>query len=180
MTIKHISVDSVMLYFGETISESVLDEVQSAYLRLQKLEGIIDLTASYCSIFLAYDILLYRAKEIESLLLNTLKNLPKKTSLPQQEPIKIPTDYTQNLDLERVAQYHHLSIEEVIKIHSQKVYRVYAIGFMLGFAYLAQVDKTIATPRLDSPRKKVPKGSVALADRQTAIYPQDSAGVGIL
>jgi KipI family sensor histidine kinase inhibitor len=90
--------------------------------------------------------------------------------------IKIPTNYHKNLDLERVAKHNNLSIEEVISLHTQTTYRVYAIGFMVGFAYLASVNPKIRTPRLESPRKKVPKGSVAIADNQTAIYSQDSAG----
>jgi KipI family sensor histidine kinase inhibitor len=85
-------------------------------------------------------------------------------------------DYIQGIDLERVARMNSLSTQEVIEKHTQTTYRVYAVGFMVGFAYLAKVDDAIATPRLSSPRDKVPKGSVAIADTQTAIYPQDSAG----
>jgi len=55
-------------------------------------------------------------------------------------------------------------------------YRVYAIGFAPGFAYLGEVDARIAAPRLATPRKKVPKGAVAIADRQTAVYPAVSPG----
>lgn len=75
-----------------------------------------------------------------------------------------------------VAQHNQLTIEEVIQLHTETIYRVYAIGFMVGFAYLAAVNPKIATPRLSTPRAKVPKGSVAIADSQTAIYPQNSAG----
>ena len=89
--------------------------------------------------------------------------------------IKIPTTYNER-DLKRVANHNNLTIEEVITLHTQKTYRVYAIGFMIGFAYLAKVDKKIITPRLSTPRAKIPKGSVAIADNQTAIYPKDSAG----
>ena len=70
----------------------------------------------------------------------------------------------------------NLSIEEIIEIHSSKSYDVYAIGFSPGFAFLASVDKKIAIPRLSSPRKSIPKGSVAIADTQTAVYPQQSPG----
>jgi KipI family sensor histidine kinase inhibitor len=79
-------------------------------------------------------------------------------------------------DLQRVALNANISIEEVIKIHSSKIYDVFTIGFLPGFAYLASVDDKIITPRLNSPRKKIPKGSVAIADSQTAVYPCDSPG----
>ena len=176
MNIKIVSYDSLMIYFEQRISEDILDKVQSTYLKLKELEGIIDITPSYCSILISYDISLYDYNSIQKALIKRcsleLDIADKKTN----KLIKIPTDYTDNLDLERVANYNNLSIKEVIKLHTQTTYRVYAIGFMVGFAYLAKVDSKISTPRLETPRKKVPQGSVAIADNQTAIYPQDSAG----
>lgn len=176
MTINIISVDTLLLSFGEEISENILDEVQATYLSLQNLEGISDLTPSYTSILLQYDMFVYTPKTIKSYIKNHLLSTKIHKKKQEEKVIKIPVNYTNNLDLERVAKHNNLSIEEVITLHSQKIYRVYAIGFMLGFAYLAKVDKAIQTPRLKSPRKKVPKGSIALADSQTAIYPKDSAG----
>ncbi len=106
----------------------------------------------------------------------TIASTPYTKGTSEGKLIEIPVDYTQGLDLERVAQLHGLTPAEVIAKHTGKTYRVYAIGFMVGFAYLANVDDNIATPRLSSPRSKVPKGSVAIAESQTAIYPQESAG----
>jgi KipI family sensor histidine kinase inhibitor len=79
-------------------------------------------------------------------------------------------------DLERLAANAGLSIEDVIAIHSGGNYRVYAIGFAPGFAYLGEVDERIAAPRLPTPRQRVPRGAVAIADRQTAVYPAVSPG----
>ena len=92
--------------------------------------------------------------------------------------IQIPPHYNKKvgIDLQRVAKLNRLSIEEVIKLHTETTYRVYAIGFMVGFAYLASLSPKLITPRLSTPRAKVPKGSVAIAEHQTAIYPQNSAG----
>jgi len=69
-----------------------------------------------------------------------------------------------------------MSVEQVISLHQAQEYRVYAIGFSPGFAYLGEVDERIAMPRLATPRLKVPKGAIAIADRQTAIYPAQSPG----
>jgi KipI family sensor histidine kinase inhibitor len=66
--------------------------------------------------------------------------------------------------------------EQVITAHCQQIYDVYAIGFAPGFAYLGEVEKQIAMPRLATPRAKTPAGSVAIADRQTAIYPFETPG----
>ncbi|MGC9456246.1 MAG: 5-oxoprolinase subunit PxpB [Halothiobacillaceae bacterium] len=79
-------------------------------------------------------------------------------------------------DLVRVAERAGLTCAEVIARHAGQVYRVYAVGFMPGFAYLGLADPAIATPRLATPRAQVPAGSVALADRQTAVYPAGSPG----
>ncbi len=175
MHFKTVSYDSVMLYFGSVISEEVLDLVQSAYTSLKSLTHIIDLTPSYTSILIQYDIFYYDVFSIqESITLHLSKT--KKIALKQGKEICIDVDYSKGLDLQRVADFNHLSIEEVIQNHTAQSYRVYAIGFMVGFAYLAKVPSSIQTPRLETPRAKVPKGSVALAQTQTAIYPQDSAG----
>jgi len=176
MIINIVSIDTLVLSFGEKISESILDEVQATFLCLQKLEGIYELTPSYCSILLQYDMFSYTPESMETHIHHHLSSSKNYKPQTQENIIYIPVNYEQNLDLARVAQYNNLSPEKVITLHTQVIYRVYAIGFMLGFAYLAKVDKAIQTPRLESPRKKVPKGSVALADSQTAIYPKDSAG----
>ena len=175
MTFKTVSVDSLMLYFKQEISEEVLDEVQATHMALKKIKGIVDLTPSYCSILVEFDIFIHNHKSLIKKITQTAVGVASADKKPNKL-IKIPTNYTNNLDLKRVAQHNKLSIEEVIILHTKTTYRVYAIGFMVGFAYLATVEKQIATPRLESPRSKVPKGSVAIADNQTAIYPQNSAG----
>jgi KipI family sensor histidine kinase inhibitor len=79
-------------------------------------------------------------------------------------------------DLEALARRAGLSTDGVIDLHTSTEYRVYAIGFAPGFAYLGEVDERIAAPRLATPRQKVPRGAVAVADRQTAVYPAVSPG----
>ena len=176
MNIEIASVDSVMLYFEQIISEEVLDRVQNAYSTLKELEGVIDITPSYSSILIQYDLSLYDYRSIREAITEILSTHQNYTTVKENKLIKIPTVYDEGLDLERVAKFNHLTVEEVIQLHTQTIYRVYAIGFMPGFAFLATVNAKIATPRLSTPRSKVPKGSVAIADQQTAIYPQDSAG----
>jgi len=178
MKFEIVTANAFMLYFEQEISDKVLDEVQNTYVVLKEIEGITDITPSYCSILVEFDIVKHTHESLKQIILKKFSDSVGSASadIKPNKLIKIPTDYSQNLDLKRVAQHNQLSIEEVINIHSQTTYRVYAIGFMVGFAYLAKVDQRITTPRLESPRKKVPKGSVAIADHQTAVYPQDSAG----
>ncbi|MGB9741480.1 MAG: 5-oxoprolinase subunit B family protein, partial [Candidatus Bathyarchaeales archaeon] len=61
-------------------------------------------------------------------------------------------------------------------LHSEREYRVYMIGFVAGFPYLGEVPDEIATPRLETPRIKVPAGSVGIAEKQTGIYPCEAPG----
>jgi KipI family sensor histidine kinase inhibitor len=92
--------------------------------------------------------------------------------------VTLPVYYSEESgpDLEVIAKRGNIDIDDVIEIHQQQEYRVYAIGFAPGFAYLGEVDKRIAAPRLATPRQKVPRGAVAIADRQTAVYPAVSPG----
>ncbi|KZN39776.1 5-oxoprolinase subunit PxpB [Pseudoalteromonas luteoviolacea] len=79
-------------------------------------------------------------------------------------------------DLEEVAQLLTLSAAQVIELHSSCTYQVKFLGFLPGFAYLGDLDKQLQLPRLASPRTHVPKGSVAIAEDLTAIYPSESPG----
>jgi len=66
--------------------------------------------------------------------------------------------------------------EEVIRVHSSRDYRIYMLGFLPGFPYLGGMDERIFTPRLNSPRTRIPAGSVGIGGEQTGIYPMDSPG----
>jgi KipI family sensor histidine kinase inhibitor len=79
-------------------------------------------------------------------------------------------------DLGDVAAFAGISESDVIERHAARTYRVYMLGFLPGFAYLGQVDRTIAAPRRSSPRQAVPAGSVGIAGLQTGVYPQVSPG----
>ena len=92
--------------------------------------------------------------------------------------IEVPTVYGGEFgaDLEYVAQTHGLTTEEVVRLHTEQTYHVFMLGFTPGFPYLGELDERIATPRLESPRLRVPAGSVGIAERQTGIYPIESPG----
>lgn len=178
MDIRVVSVDSLIIYFGDTIEEHIALKIKKAYSYIKnlKLEGVIEIIPSYTSIFISYDILKYDFE--------TLKNLLKKSltfdyeNSFEEKIITIDVYYGLEVgfDLKNISLVKNLKIEEIIQIHSNKIYDVYAIGFLPGFAYLGKIDEKIAMPRVITPRKLVPKGSVAIADFQTAVYPKDSPG----
>ena len=113
------------------------------------------------------------------ILLHSLEdNSQKRDDSDKSSVVELPVYYAAESgpDLVVIAKRNKLSVEQVIEIHQSKEYRVYAIGFAPGFAYLGEVDERIASPRLSTPRMKVPKGAVAIADKQTAVYPNVSPG----
>ncbi len=93
----------------------------------------------------------------------------------KNKKVTLPVCY-QGEDLARVAAHNHLSQENVIALHSGARYTVAMIGFLPHFPYLIGLPEKLVTPRLDSPRLRVPPGSVAIGGAQTGIYPTKSPG----
>lgn len=89
--------------------------------------------------------------------------------------VEIPVVYDGE-DLSHIAQQQHISTDDVIRLHSGKLYHTYFLGFSAGFPYLAGVEDAIAVPRLTVPRLKVSAGSVGIAEHQTGIYTVASPG----
>ena len=154
------------------LSLDISQKVKSAYEQLKNEAAIFHMIPSYHSILIEYDYLHCSIDEIKTLVLSKLKT-PSTSSLQTGKLIEVPVYYgiEVGFDLERIANYANCSIQEVINRHSQKEYMTYAIGFAPGFAYLGEVDDSIAVSRLSTPRSKVPKGSVAIANTQNSCLP---------
>src|ERR671914_867162 len=92
--------------------------------------------------------------------------------------VGIPVHYGGNFgpDLGFVALHNELTEQQVIEIHSQPMYLVYMIGFAPGFPYLGGMSERLASPRRESPREKIPAGSVGIAGSQTGVYPIETPG----
>lgn len=92
--------------------------------------------------------------------------------------IEIPVRYggADGPDLAALAKHTGLSVDEVVKRHTQAEYVVFFLGFQPGFAYLGGLDPALAMPRRAEPRLEVPAGSVGIGGAQTGIYPAASPG----
>lgn len=169
---------AVMIRFGTIIDPRLTPLIRAASDKLAaQLNGqIIDLVPSYTTLMVVYDVLQHDFASICSAINSTLQDLNVENGHRQLLEIPVFYDLAVGNDLQRVADYHQISIDDVISRHSQTVYQVYAIGFAPGFAYLGNVADHLATTRLNKPRLKVPKGSVAIADQQTAVYPLETPG----
>ncbi len=179
MQIHFAGEDALIVYLGEEASPDVSDRVQAAAAAIEAALGtaLVDLVPSYASVLVIYNML-----EIDHLAarqrIHAALDALETGSTREGALVKLPVFYDPEVgpDLEALADKAGLTVDEVIKIHLGTEYRVYAIGFAPGFAYLGQVDERIAAPRLTTPRQSVPRGAVAIADRQTAVYPAPSPG----
>ncbi|WOH38385.1 5-oxoprolinase subunit PxpB [Thalassotalea fonticola] len=179
MKIEVAGENSLIIYFGDSASPEISAQVQKAARQLQEqfTDKLIDLVPSYASLLVIYDALLTDHFHVQSIIKRTLSD-SSTVGVTAGKVVILPVYYSpeSGADLEALAKRANLTVDEVIEIHQQTEYRVYAIGFAPGFAYLGEVDPRIATPRLAIPRLKVPRGAVAIADRQTAVYPAQSPG----
>jgi inhibitor of KinA len=92
--------------------------------------------------------------------------------------ISIPVCYDPSLgiDLPWVSTHLNLSVDEIISLHTSVAYRVYMIGFIPGFPYMGTLPEQLEVPRKQTPSLKIPMGSVAIAGKQTGIYPAEVPG----
>jgi KipI family sensor histidine kinase inhibitor len=179
MRIEVAGQNAFIVYFAEQTSAAVSAQIQAAAdsIIASMGEAIIDLVPSYASLLVVFDLDRSDPFAMRRQLRAALASLDGVDS-GAGDLVTLPVYYSleSGPDLEVIAERGRISIEQVIEIHQQQEYRVYAIGFAPGFAYLGEVDERIAAPRLATPRKKVPRGAVAIADRQTAVYPAVSPG----
>jgi KipI family sensor histidine kinase inhibitor len=154
--------------------------VQAATIAIEAALGddLIDLVPSYASLLIIYDALRTDHMSVSARIREAVKHAESSPAASDGRTVTLPVYYAPESgeDLEALADRANLTVDEVIQIHSSMEYRVYAIGFAPGYAYLGEVDERIAAPRLATPRTKVPRGAVAIADRQTAVYPAVSPG----
>lgn len=171
--------NALIAYLGETTSPTVSERVQAAASAVESALGLdlIDLVPSYASLLIIYDPLATDHLSVAHRVRVAIEGITS-TAASEGNTVVLPVYYHPEVgeDLEPLAQKAGLTTDELISIHSATEYRVYAIGFAPGFAYLGEVDERIAAPRLATPRQKVPRGAVAIADRQTAVYPAVSPG----
>jgi inhibitor of KinA len=146
-------------------------------LELEPVAGIRNLHPAYCSLLVKFDALKLQHDELEAILKKYLDRL-EEVSLPGPRQVEIPVCYGGEYgpDLSDVAAMHGITPAQVIELHTSTTYLVYFLGFVPGFAYLGQLPEALVTPRLATPRKRVPAGSVGIAGNQTGVYPFATPG----
>ncbi|RUO62147.1 5-oxoprolinase subunit PxpB [Pseudidiomarina insulisalsae] len=174
--------DALMVSFAQQIQLQINQKVQQLAARLRhEVAGVFEVVPSYQTLLVYYDILQLNERQLRHLLEPIVNEVLSSDTEAQDEKAQLHTidvcyDPELAADLKAAAQFLNSSVDEVAALHSATTYHVYALGFAPGFAYLGDVPQALRMPRHDSPREKVPKGSVAIAGQQTAIYPRTSPG----
>ena len=169
----------MVIEFGDAISPEINRRVHDMTNAIEKaaVRGVFDLVPTYRSLLVYYDPTKTSAADLQTSLEQMELDIDERS---QEKPriVHIPTLYGGEYgpDLEFVAENGGLSTQEVIQIHSEADYLVYAMGFTPGFPYLGGLSEKLTTPRLESPRLAIPAGSVGIAESQTGVYPAVSPG----
>lgn len=176
--IKSFGDRAFLLEWKSTIDPTINEYVLKAEKTLLKYcrKEIIETVSSY------HSLAIYLKQNVES---REFKNKIKKcleiyepeekgTTFLNDIPVCYATEF--GMDLQHLAALHKLTPKEIIKIHTQPVYRIYFLGFLPGFPYLGGLDKKLHTPRKSAPRTLIEKGSVGIGGNQTGIYTVNSPG----
>jgi len=182
------SESSIAVNFGDSIDlethRKVLDF--NDWILTNPFPGLLSVVPAYASVTVFFDPVLVKkywsyqtspAHAVRTFLEEKISQSPiPNPSIPNPPiSIEIPVRYN-GPDLPEVAERLQLTENEVIRLHTETTYTVFMIGFLPGFPYLGPLPKSLELPRRDTPRLRVPAGSVAIAGQQTGIYPQASPG----
>ncbi len=170
---------SLLVEVGDEIDIDVNQKVRELFagLKTDPLAGVVDTIPGYRSLLIIFDPLKTTLRQIREEVQHLLRTLDP-SQLPEPKTMKVPVVYGGEYgpDLKWVADYHGITSKEVIRFHTGHTYQVYMIGFMPGYPYMGELPKGIVTPRRETPRTVVPRGSVGLAQKQTGIYSTQSPG----
>ena len=168
---------------GVTVDRAVHREVIDLVDRIEALAipGVIEVVPAYATVTVFFDSLAVPGPVLRDQLMalalqrsSTPADQPTSTQ-PSSPLFTIPVTYA-GPDLDAVAELTGLSRESVVRMHSEREYIVYMLGFVPGFGYLGDLHPALVLPRRNSPRTRVPAGSVAIAAAQTAVYPMTTPG----
>lgn len=187
-----IGESGILVEFGNKIHPDIHRKTKALtdYLDAQPFQGMVECVSAFSSVAVFYDPIKVKnlqtnCAEKEQLSYKIVKSMLQEILLTldhsdNNKPriVEIPVCYGGEFgpDLEYVAEYNKITVDEVIKIHLNGEYLVYMIGFAPGFPYLGGMSEKISAPRRKSPRMLIPKGSVGIAGMQTGVYPIGTPG----
>ena len=185
---KHLSIlpygdQAVLINFEQKIDPEINGQVLRLKEQIEKcgIQGITFSIPAYCSLTIGYDptLLEYQVLEkiVRQLVRQTLVSDPM-LSENTDRTLKIPVCYEAPfaLDIEELSKQKDMTPQQIINYHTGVSYRVYMLGFLPGFVFMGKLPEQLKCRRRNTPRLRVPKGSVGMAGFQTGIYPSVSPG----
>lgn len=170
---------AVSVQFGNSIDLETFDKVRILHHQLtqSKLPGVIETLPTYRSLMVHYDPQLLSYPALVAAL-NTLLSTPEQAAAFAKKTITIPVCFGGQYgeDLESVAAYHNTTPEEIVRLFCASDFLIYMLGFTPGYPYIGGVPNELATPRLKTPRVRIPAGAVGIGGEQLGIYPLESPG----
>ena len=179
--ISNLGDTAVYCDFGSEVNETINSNVINYFDHLSKLvkeeknQGITNLTPSYNKLIVSFDLNITNYKEIKNLIEHLIikKNI-KKNHKKIEIPICCEEEY--GLDFERLNIKLNIDKKEILELFFSKEYFCYMTGFIAGMPFLGDINKKIRSDRLETPRVKVPKGSVGITEQFANIYTFESPG----
>ena len=180
ISIRPFGIHAVLIEWPNVVDEKILEDIMQFYKYLKSnclKETGWEMIPSYNSLTLVQNFL---TVDYDTFSAELKKWYDEKSEvIPEQRFLyRLPVCYDLDfgVDLPEVSEKLQLPIPEIIKQHTEHIYRVFGIGFLPGFMYLGGLPKTLEVSRKATPRLRVEKGAVGLAGKQTGIYPQESPG----
>ena len=163
--------------FGNEVNKETNSNVIKYFKTLQKLKlkGVTNITPSYNKLIISFDLSIIKFQELKE----KIKNLKLiQTENKEEKIVKIPIclDDKFSLDLNRLSEKLKIEKDKIIQTFLNKEYFCYMTGFIAGMPFLGDTDTTIRLQRLETPRVKVPKGSIGITEQFCNIYTFESPG----
>ena len=175
MTITPYGDSAILINFEQRIDEKINAEViaMSNAITSELAEDVKFCIPAYCSITIGFDPVQIKYKDIVDKINSLYLNLTVNPEKSKSRIIHIPVCYEGGFAVDKtdVLIQTNLSWSKIIELHTSRVYRVYMIGFIAGFAYMGTLSQALACNRKESPKMNIPSGSVGIAGLQTGIYP---------
>ena len=168
---------ALLLEFGDAIDEGTSDGVQRLAARLQgkALSGVHGAIPGFATLLVEYDPMAWEADRLVSAL-RSLAAHPAPPPARRRHLIPVLYGGLHGEDLGEVAAALGMEQAEVVRLHAERDYRIYCLGFSPGFPLCGALPPELRLPRRATPRTRVPAGSVAIAGQQTGVYPLETAG----
>ena len=179
LTYKRFGDKAIIIEWASKIDDTILNAMLlfANKFALKKPVNVVDIIQGYNSLTILYKNKIINFNE-EVTFLKAIDTIVLKQKIQNTFQWEIPVCYDVlfGVDLEEISTQKNCAINEIIKLHTEAVYKIYFIGFLPGFLYLGGLNERLYMPRKSNPRLHVPKGAVGIGGMQTGVYPNNSAG----